>query len=91
MTQIVWGNDAADGPIITVNETLGTSVFRNALHSWFHTGEVNMLRQLLGHPEVVFIPFMAGNMEWQPVDAPLPAWVEYSPEKHPAFVNLQPA
>ncbi len=35
------------------------------LHSWFHTGEVNAIRQLLGHPEIFFTGPLEGRLEWR--------------------------
>ena len=36
---------------------------RNAFHYWFHAGEVNAIRQLLGHPEIIFVGEMIGTLE----------------------------
>lgn len=49
----------------TANESAGTYLMRDVLHTWFHTGEINAIRQMLGHPEIAFVgPYMIGNMEW---------------------------
>jgi hypothetical protein len=47
-------------------ETLGTRILRATLHTWFHIGEVNGIRQMLGHKEIAFVGPMVGRMEWQP-------------------------
>jgi hypothetical protein len=82
LSQAVWGRED-DGPIRHRQETLGTSVIRGVLHSWYHTGEVNMIRQFLGHPEIPFIQFMAGNMEWIDEET-VPAWVDFASLERPA-------
>ena len=47
-------------------ENLGTAFMRNILHAWFHIGEINLVRQMLGHAEIPFVGKMIGNLEWQP-------------------------
>lgn len=48
----------------TADESVGTYLMRDVLHTWFHTGEINAIRQILGHPEIAFVgPLMIGNME----------------------------
>ncbi len=42
----------------------GTALMRNTYHYWFHCGEVNAIRQLLGHPEIVFVGEMRGRLEF---------------------------
>jgi uncharacterized damage-inducible protein DinB len=55
-------------PIAPVaEESTATSMMRVALHTWFHTGEVNAIRQLQGWPEIIYIGRMNGRLEWQPV------------------------
>lgn len=44
-------------------ENLGTAVMRNTFHYWFHCGEVNAIRQLLGHAEIEFVGRMIGALE----------------------------
>ena len=46
-------------------ENIGTMVMRAALHTWFHSGEINAIRQMLGHSEIRFVGPMAGNLEWR--------------------------
>jgi hypothetical protein len=75
MATAVWGSDKRDGLVRNPGETIGSYLIRNSLHTWYHIGEVNMIRQLLGHPEIPFITLMPGNMEWQPPNAPTPAFV----------------
>lgn len=52
---------------------------RAVLHTWCHGGEINAIRQMLGHPEIPFVMFMKGNMDWLPAGSADPAWVEYPP------------
>jgi hypothetical protein len=47
------------------SENLGTQFMRAVLHTWFHTGEINAIRQLLGHGEIDYVGQMAGNLEWR--------------------------
>lgn len=47
----------------TRQENIGTSVTRVTLHTWYHTGEVNAIRQMLGHPEITFVGPMIGQLE----------------------------
>ncbi len=46
-------------------ESVGTGVMRAVLHTWFHTGEINAVRQMLGHPPIDFVGEMLGNLEWR--------------------------
>ena len=46
------------------SEHLGTQLMRAILHTWFHTGEVNGMRQMLGHPEIQFVGRMKGQLEY---------------------------
>jgi uncharacterized damage-inducible protein DinB len=43
----------------TLPESIGTVLFRNIYHYWFHTGEAHAIRQLLGH---VDLPQFVGDM-----------------------------
>jgi hypothetical protein len=45
-------------------ENVGTVLMRNTFHYWFHAGEVNAIRQLLGHPEIIFVGPMQGRLEF---------------------------
>jgi hypothetical protein len=45
-------------------ESIGTGIMRAALHTWFHTGEINAVRQLLGHAEIPYVGEMLGKLEW---------------------------
>lgn len=38
-----------------LGEDAGQSLIRVIFHTWFHAGEVNAIRQLLGHPEIIFV------------------------------------
>lgn len=89
MSAVQWGTDSRDGGVVRGgDEKLGTSVIRNTFHTWFHTGEVNAIRQMLGHPEIIFILMMAGNMEWSPAENGEPEWVPYPPVVTPADAAL---
>ena len=46
-------------------ESVGTGVMRAILHTWFHTGEINAIRQMQGHEAIGFVGPMLGNLEWQ--------------------------
>ena len=45
-------------------ESAGTFLARAVLHTWFHTGEINAVRQLLGHAEIAFVGTAAGRLKW---------------------------
>ena len=47
-------------------ESVGTFLMRAVLHTWFHTGEINAIRQLLGHPEIRFVGAFDGALDWVP-------------------------
>ncbi len=42
-----------------VGESIGTLLYRNLYHYWFHTGEAHAIRQLLGHQN---LPQFVGDM-----------------------------
>lgn len=42
-----------------VQESIGTMLYRNVYHYWFHLGEAHAIRQLLGHPN---LPQFVGDM-----------------------------
>jgi hypothetical protein len=44
----------------------GTFLMRAVMHTWFHCGELNAIRQLLGHPEISFVGPFNGALEWVP-------------------------
>ncbi len=48
------------------NESVGTALMRAILHTWFHIGEINAIRQMLGHQEIFFVGRLVGNLEWRP-------------------------
>jgi len=48
------------------NETVGQFLLRAVLHSWFHIGEINAVRQRLGHETVDFVGDFRGRLEWVP-------------------------
>ena len=41
-------------------ESVGTMLYRNIYHYWFHTGEAHAIRQMLGHTD---LPQYVGNMQ----------------------------
>lgn len=43
-----------------VPESVGTLLYRNTYHYWFHTGEAHAVRQQLGHTD---LPQFVGSME----------------------------
>lgn len=45
-------------------ENYGTALMRNTFHYWFHSGEVNAIRQLLGHAEIIFVGNLLGQLEY---------------------------
>lgn len=65
-----WLPDATDEflasqPERLRGESIGTGVMRAVLHTWFHTGEINAVRQMLGHGEIGFVGQMVGKLEWR--------------------------
>ncbi len=44
--------------------TAGTFLMRAVMHTWFHCGEINAIRQLLGHPEIAFVGPFDGKLAW---------------------------
>jgi uncharacterized damage-inducible protein DinB len=40
-------------------ESIGTLLYRNIYHYWYHTGEAHAIRQMLGHTD---LPQFVGNM-----------------------------
>ena len=64
---------SADGSLLSSSpagyflssESVGTSLIRVTLHTWFHTGEINAVRQLLGHAEIPFVGRLIDNLEWR--------------------------
>jgi hypothetical protein len=60
------------------NENAGTGLVRAVFHTWCQMGEINSIRQMLGHHEIEFVRFMGKNMEWLPEGA-TPDWVPYPP------------
>jgi uncharacterized damage-inducible protein DinB len=53
-----------------LRETIGTMLYRNIYHYWFHTGEAHAIRQALGHGD---LPQFVGNMQdaWYQPEATL--------------------
>ncbi len=74
-----WLEDADDGlmsskrdlnrrdmeSVVSTMENVGTSLMRVMLHTWFHIGEINAMRQLLGHPEIGFLGDITEHLEWR--------------------------
>lgn len=47
-------------------ELVSQFVARAIFHTWFHAGEVNAVRQLLGHPEIPFVGDLKGRFATSP-------------------------
>jgi hypothetical protein len=43
---------------------VGTALMRAVLHTSFHTGEINSVRQILEHPEIPFVGSMVDKLKW---------------------------
>jgi uncharacterized damage-inducible protein DinB len=52
-THFVWKDKPLD-------ETIGTMLYRNIYHYWFHTGEAYAIREMLGHKN---LPEFVGDMD----------------------------
>ena len=48
------------------NESAGTFLARAIFHTWFHIGEINAVRQMLGHPSLDFVGALDGRLKWLP-------------------------
>ena len=53
-------------PSFSQRESTGTFLGRAIFHTWFHTGEINAVRQMLGHPEIMFVGAAGGELAWVP-------------------------
>ena len=68
---IEWITNADDALLSTTRagahgrENVGTQLMRVVLHTWFHAGEINAIRQQLGHAEIAFVGEMLGHLEWR--------------------------
>ena len=51
---------------LSQRESTGTFLGRAIFHTWFHTGEINAVRQMLGHPEIMFVGAAGGELAWVP-------------------------
>jgi len=51
-THLVWQGEPW-------RESIGTMLYRNVYHYWFHTGEAHAIRQMLGHTD---LPQFVGGM-----------------------------
>jgi hypothetical protein len=47
-------------------ETVGTRLIRAVLHTWFHIGEINAIRQMQGYPEIRYVGSLNDYLEWRP-------------------------
>ncbi|HJM75717.1 MAG TPA: hypothetical protein QGI71_07655 [Dehalococcoidia bacterium] len=45
-------------------ESVAMFLARAVQHGWFHIGEINAVRQLLGHAEIIFVGNLAGRLDW---------------------------
>jgi hypothetical protein len=64
-----WIVEASDGAMGRPMEELrgestGTFLARAIFHSWFHIGEINAVRQLLGHSEIRFVGPNGARLKW---------------------------
>jgi hypothetical protein len=46
-----------------VSENIGTMLYRNIYHYWFHTGEAHAIRQVMRHPD---LPQFVGDLSTAP-------------------------
>ena len=69
-----WIATADDTLLSTTREELrlsashgnvGTALMRVTLHTWYEIGEVNAVRQMLGHAPISFVGPMIGKLEWR--------------------------
>jgi hypothetical protein len=66
-----WIDSAGDERMLVTfpqanNESAGTFLARAIFHTWFHTGEINAIRQMLGHPPIDFVGPLDGRLKWLP-------------------------
>ena len=76
---IHWLRDADETLLSTTREdhllskqgqdNIGTALINAVLHTWFHIGEINAVRQMFGHTEIPFVGEMLGSLEWRGVPA----------------------
>lgn len=64
---VSWADDAGSDVLSRSGgrESVGTALMRVVLHTWFHTGEINAIRQMLGHDEIIFVGEMKDRLEWR--------------------------
>ena len=48
---------------------VGAALMRVILYTWFHIGEVNAIRQMLGHAEIAYVGKDRGKLEWRSASA----------------------
>jgi hypothetical protein len=46
-------------------ENVGTKIMRCSMHALVHAGEVNAIRQIMGHETVGFVSMLQGRLEWR--------------------------
>jgi hypothetical protein len=66
-----WIENTSDEPFLRAlselrGESVGTFLARAIAHTWFHIGEINAVRQLLGHAEIRFVGPAGARMVWVP-------------------------
>ncbi len=44
---------------------VGTALSKVVMHTWNHIGEINAVRQMLGHPTIDFVGPQLGKLEWR--------------------------
>ena len=64
---VSWTDDADEAVLSgsAGRENTGTALMRVVLHTWFHTGEINAIRQMLGHDEIIYVGEMKDRLEWR--------------------------
>jgi hypothetical protein len=77
-SDLTWLRDAGDEalmrrPDFLRGESVGMFLARAIFHTWFHTGEINAVRQLLGHAPMSFVGELHGRLDWIPVSGSPPA------------------
>jgi len=53
-------------PAFSQRESTGTFLGRAIFHTWFHIGEINAVRQMLGHDEIMFVGPAGAELTWIP-------------------------
>lgn len=64
---VSWTDDAGSDVLSRAGRrgSVGTTLMRVMLHTWFHIGEINAIRQMLGHDEIIYVGDMKDRLEWR--------------------------